>query len=89
MKTSPIESAVLALVIEQPSHAYELWKRYERRFGDFMPVLTSRIYKTVKQLSDAALIEPMRTADEEGSRLRGPQYRAATASELRRSRGAS
>jgi DNA-binding PadR family transcriptional regulator len=48
---------VLALVLEQPSHPYEVWQRFDERFGSLIPVGTSRIYKAVKSLRDNGLVE--------------------------------
>jgi DNA-binding PadR family transcriptional regulator len=48
---------VLALVIEQPSHGYEISQRYERRFGSFQPMSVPRVYAALDRLRDAKMIE--------------------------------
>jgi DNA-binding PadR family transcriptional regulator len=71
-------AAVLALVIEQPGHAYELWTRFEQRYGRLIPVGCSRIYKAVKELSTAGLIAAEPSV---GPRRRGSTYSATSAGE--------
>ena len=41
---SQVACAVLGLVIEKPSHGYEIGQRFERRFGGFLSVGRSSIY---------------------------------------------
>jgi DNA-binding PadR family transcriptional regulator len=48
---------VLALVLEQPSHGYEIHRRYERRFGGFMLTSKSSLYAILNRLRDAGMIE--------------------------------
>jgi DNA-binding PadR family transcriptional regulator len=50
---------VLALVIEQPSHGYEILQRYERRFGSLLPMSVPRIYGALDRLRDAGMIKPI------------------------------
>jgi len=50
---------VLALLIEQPSHGYEISQRYRRRFGSFMPMSVPRVYGALDRLRDAGMIEPI------------------------------
>jgi DNA-binding PadR family transcriptional regulator len=50
---------VLALVIEQPSHGYEISQRYERRFGSFQSMSVPRVYAALDRLRDAGMIEPI------------------------------
>lgn len=47
---------VLALVIERPSHAYEIGIRYERRFGSFAPTAQNAAYKALDRLSEHGLV---------------------------------
>jgi DNA-binding PadR family transcriptional regulator len=49
----------LALVIEQPSHGYEIAQRYERRFGAFASLTIPRVYAALDRLRDAGMIEPI------------------------------
>jgi DNA-binding PadR family transcriptional regulator len=50
---------VLALVIEQPSHGYEISQRYERRFGSFHSMSVPRVYGALDRLRDTGMIEPI------------------------------
>ncbi len=56
---SPVAWLVLALVIEQPSHGYELGQRYERRFGSFAALSVPRVYAALDRLRDGGMIEPI------------------------------
>lgn len=65
---SPATWLVLALVIQQPSHGYEIERRYDSRFGSFLPLTTSRVYGALARLSDAGLIERIALKPEGRSR---------------------
>jgi DNA-binding PadR family transcriptional regulator len=54
---SPVSWLVLALLIEQPSHGYELSQRYDERFGSFASLSVPRIYAALDRLRDAGMIE--------------------------------
>jgi DNA-binding PadR family transcriptional regulator len=56
---SPAAWLVLALVIEQPSHGYEICQRYQRRFGDMLPTSVPRVYGALDRLRDAGMIRPI------------------------------
>jgi DNA-binding PadR family transcriptional regulator len=56
---TPAPWLVLALVIEQPSHGYEISQRYERRFGSLQPMSVPRLYAALDRLRDAGMIEPI------------------------------
>jgi DNA-binding PadR family transcriptional regulator len=56
---SQVACAVLGLVIEKPSHGYEIGQRFDRRFGGFLSVGRSSIYAALGTLMDAGLIEKM------------------------------
>jgi DNA-binding PadR family transcriptional regulator len=56
---SQVACAVLGLVIEKPSHGYEIGQRFERRFGEFMSVGRSSIYAALGSLVERELIEKM------------------------------
>jgi DNA-binding PadR family transcriptional regulator len=57
---SPAAWLVLALIIEQPSHGYEISQRYQRRFGSFLPMSVPRVYGALDRLRDTKMIEPIR-----------------------------
>lgn len=76
---SQVACAVLGLVIEKPSHGYEIGQRFERRFGGFLSVGRSSIYAALGSLMDAALIEKMSTRSTTGvsrGAKAGASYRA-------------
>jgi DNA-binding PadR family transcriptional regulator len=56
---SPSVWLVLALIIEQPSHGYETYQRYEARFGGFFPTSRPALYATLGRLREAGMIEPI------------------------------
>jgi DNA-binding PadR family transcriptional regulator len=54
---SPVNWALLGLVIERPSYGYELARRFERVYGDVQHVSgDSHIYKALDALEDRSLI---------------------------------
>jgi DNA-binding PadR family transcriptional regulator len=56
---SPASWLVLALVIEQASHGYEISQRYQRRFGAYLSMSVPRLYAALDRLRDSGLIEPV------------------------------
>ncbi|HUB74191.1 MAG TPA: helix-turn-helix transcriptional regulator [Solirubrobacteraceae bacterium] len=86
---SQVACAVLGLVIEKPSHGYEIGQRFERRFGGFLSVGRSSIYAALSSLMEAGLIEKMSarasTGVSQGAKA-GAAYRA-TAQGARSYRG--
>lgn len=73
---APVGAAVLALVIEKPSYGYEVWQRFERRFGGLLDVGSSRIYQVVNGLLDEGLIEELPGSVDPSRRQPRPRYRA-------------
>jgi DNA-binding PadR family transcriptional regulator len=76
---SQVACAVLGLVIEKPSHGYEIGQRFERRFGGFLSVGRSSIYAALASLMEAELIEKMSTRSTTGvsrGAKAGASYRA-------------
>jgi DNA-binding PadR family transcriptional regulator len=47
---------VLGLIIQQPSHGYEIYQRFER-FGAFLPLSRSSLYAVLERLREARIIE--------------------------------
>ena len=68
-------TVVLAMIIEQPDHGYEVWRRIEDRFG---PVSNSKVYREIRRLLAFGFIE--RIGDEASAyrQARFP-YRATAA----------
>ena len=77
-----MNAAVLALVIEKPSYGYEVWQRFDVRFGELLDVGASRIYQAVNGLLEAGLIEELPRRRSDSRRQPRPSYRA-TADGLR------
>jgi DNA-binding PadR family transcriptional regulator len=77
---SPVNWTVLGLVIERPSYGWELWKRFERLYGDVLTVGSeSNIYAALNALREKGLIEEIegsRSAIPGATRQPKPHYRA-------------
>lgn len=55
---SPVNWAVLGLMIERPSYGYEILQRFERNYGDLLKLSSpSQIYTALDSLADRGLIE--------------------------------
>ena len=55
---SPVYWAVLGLVIERPSYGYELLRRFEREYGQMLPLSSgSHVYRALNVLQERGLIE--------------------------------
>src|SRR5271155_4089396 len=76
---SQVACAVLGLVIEKPSHGYEIGQRFDGRFGAFLNAGRSSIYAALGTLMEAGLIEKMSGRSTAGVRQgakAGAPYRA-------------
>ncbi len=76
---SQVACAVLGLVIEKPSHGYEIGQRFDGRFGAFLSAGRSAIYAALATLMEAGLIEKMSGRSTTGVRQgakAGAPYRA-------------
>lgn len=61
---SQISWTLLGLIIERPSHGYELLKRFERIYGDKLPLASnSHAYTALKALKRHGLIETLPGTD--------------------------
>lgn len=68
---SPVNWTVLGLVIERPSYGFELWTRYERLYGDVLPIGgESNVYQALNALREKGLIEPVEEPGRELSDVR-------------------
>lgn len=79
---SPVSWALLGLVIERASYGYELVHRFERTYGDALPLSSaSQIYTSLDSLVGRALIEAVPGTGEssETTRQPRPHYRATDA----------
>src|ERR1017187_4710028 len=57
---SPVNWALLALVIERPSYAYELAQRFERTYGEVLSLSSvSHVYTALAALRSRELIEEL------------------------------
>ncbi len=77
---SPVNWTVLGLVIERPSYGWELWKRFERLYGDVLAVGSeSNIYAALNKLRENGFIEEVegsRSLVPGATRQPKPHYRA-------------
>jgi DNA-binding PadR family transcriptional regulator len=75
---SPVNWALLGLVIERPSYGYELVKRFQREYEDVLTLSSeSHVYTALKALERRGLIEEI--AGDGGGRQPKPRYRATAA----------
>lgn len=74
---SSVNWTVLGLVIERSSYGWELWKRFERLYGDVVPGSESSIYVALDVLTKRGLIKQVRgsTTPSAGGRQPKPHYR--------------
>lgn len=78
-KRGPAAEALLALVIERPSYVYELWKRFDERFGQLYPLSKGRIYQLMNMMARQGLVERMDGDAPSLGRQPKPRYRATPA----------
>jgi DNA-binding PadR family transcriptional regulator len=81
---SPVNWAVLGLVIERSSYGYEILQRFERNYGDLLRLSSpSQIYTALDSLMDRGMIEG--TSEPAGVASRQPRlhYRATEQGALR------
>jgi DNA-binding PadR family transcriptional regulator len=72
---SSVNWALLGLIIERPSYAYELAQRFERTYGDALSLSSvSHAYTALGTLKDRELIEEL--PGTRGGRQPKPHYRA-------------
>jgi DNA-binding PadR family transcriptional regulator len=73
---SPVNWALLGLIIERPSYAYDLAQRFERRYGATLPLSNvGHIYTALGALGDRGLVEEI-PGTREGRQPR-PHYQAS------------
>src|SRR5580692_5073489 len=71
---SPVNWAVLGLMIERPSYGYEILQRFERNYGELLKLSSpSQIYTALDSLMDRGMIE---ATSETASRQPKLHYRA-------------
>ncbi len=75
---SPVNWALLGLVIQRPSYGYELVQRFERTYGESLELSSpSQIYAAIDSLAKRGLIEEVRAEDgPDFVRQPKPHYRA-------------
>lgn len=76
---SPVNWALLGLVIQRPSYGFELMQRFERTYGEALELSSpSQIYTALDALARRGLIEtvPAREPEPNGGRQPKPHYRA-------------
>lgn len=84
---SPVNWALLGLVIERPSYGYELAQRFEQAYGDVLPISgISHIYMALHALKDRSLVEEVPgalAAQMDAGPQPKPHYRATAEGEHR------
>jgi DNA-binding PadR family transcriptional regulator len=75
---SPVYWALLGLVIERSGYGYDLLKRFEREYGDLLPISSeSHIYTALNVLERGGLIEQVPAAQAgHNGRQPKPHYRS-------------
>ncbi len=72
---SPVNWALLGLIIERPSYAYDLGQRFERRFGETLTISNiGHIYTALGMLGDRGFVQEIPGTRE--GRQPKPRYRA-------------
>jgi len=74
-----LATAILALLIERPSHAYDVWRRCEERFGSTLYASNSKVYRECRRLLVLGLIEEIEDDRADGRRQQRFPYRATAA----------
>jgi DNA-binding PadR family transcriptional regulator len=75
--TSPVNWALLGLVIERPSYGLELYHRFQRVYGDVLPISSeSHIYAALNALEGRGLITTIPGLGGEVARQPKPHYQA-------------
>jgi len=75
---SPVNWALLGLIVERPSYAYDLAQRFERRFGDVLALSNiGHVYTALGALAERDLIEEI--PGTRAGRQPRPRYRATPA----------
>jgi DNA-binding PadR family transcriptional regulator len=54
--SAPLRGVLLGLVLERPGHSYELGNRLAVRLGEAWGVVTTDVYRLLKQLEDDGLV---------------------------------
>ena len=71
---SPLNWALLGLVIQRPSYGYELVQRFERTYGDALELSSpSQIYTALDALKRRSLIEEFAESDDGARVVRQPK----------------
>lgn len=72
---SPVNWAVLGLIVERPTYAYDLAQRFERRFGDVLTLSNiGHVYTALGALGERELVEEI--PGTRSGRQPKPRYRA-------------
>lgn len=54
---SAVNAAVLSLVIEQPSHGYEIGRRFEERYDGLLAPRQQHVYRALRRLAQTGMVE--------------------------------
>jgi DNA-binding PadR family transcriptional regulator len=73
---SPVNWALLGLLIERPGYGYDLFQRFKRTFGELIVLsCQAQIYKGLDALEERGLIEPLSSEEALPEELRQPKTR--------------
>jgi DNA-binding PadR family transcriptional regulator len=64
---SAVNAAVLSLVIEKPSYGFEIGRRFEERYDGLLAPHQQHVYRALRRLERAGLVEPIQLEAEDGS----------------------
>jgi DNA-binding PadR family transcriptional regulator len=81
---SPVRAAVLAAVIEQPSHGWDVARRANRRLGATSRVEPKHVYSYLDQLEDEDFVRIQRESFERPPYVRNVYYPTLKGEEARR-----
>jgi len=74
---SPVNWALLGLVIQRPSYAYELVRRFERAYGGLLEISSqSQIYRALDAMQSRGFVKIRRARSGAESRQPKPRYHA-------------
>lgn len=83
--TTSLRTAVVAALVEEPGHGYQLAARLNMRMGPAWKVDEKRVYEVLKELEDEGMASSVEERSPDGSRLRRV-YTATALAEQERAR---
>jgi DNA-binding PadR family transcriptional regulator len=81
---SPVSAAVLAVIIEQPSHGWDVARRAKRRLGSSWRVDPKHVYSHLERLEQEGLVRSKKESFERPPYLRDVYYPTTKGEQARR-----